>query len=160
MWYKWRIVKHINASERSFRKKIINRKFNKQDKFSMCSLIMSNSFSTPWTLACQAPLSMGFSKQEYWSGLSLPSPGDLSNPWIELLSPVLGGGFFTTEPPQKPDLTGKQYSGFSSKCINLSPFTGKQNSGQKKKNQKEQETDTHTHQRCHWPREYCSWLVL
>ena len=40
-------------------------------------------FVTLWTVACQAPLSMGFSKQEYWSGLSFPSPGDLPNPGIE-----------------------------------------------------------------------------
>ena len=37
----------------------------------------------PWTVACQAPLSMGFSRQEYWSGLSCPSPGDLPNPGIK-----------------------------------------------------------------------------
>ena len=38
---------------------------------------MSNSSATPWTVACQAPLSMGFPRQEYWSGLPFPSPGDL-----------------------------------------------------------------------------------
>ena len=56
-------------------------------------------FATPWTVALQAPLSMGFSRQEYWSGLPFPSPGDLSNPGIEpvsLLSPALSGEFFTT----------------------------------------------------------------
>ena len=60
--------------------------------------------ATPWTVACQAPLSMGFSRQEYWSGLLFPSPGDLSNTGIELqfpASPELAGGFFT-EPPEKP----------------------------------------------------------
>ena len=46
-------------------------------------------FATPWTVTCQAPLSMGFSKQEYWSGLSFPSPGDLPNPGIEPRSPTL-----------------------------------------------------------------------
>ena len=40
-------------------------------------------FATPWTVACQAPLSMRFSRQEYWSGLSFPPPGDLPNPGIE-----------------------------------------------------------------------------
>ena len=40
-------------------------------------------FATPWTVAYQAPLSMGFSRQEYWSGLSFSSPGDLPNPGIE-----------------------------------------------------------------------------
>ena len=43
---------------------------------------------TPWTVACQAPLSMGFSRQEYWSGLPFPSPGDLPNPGIEPGSPA------------------------------------------------------------------------
>ena len=44
---------------------------------------------TPWTVACQAPLSMGFSRQEYWTGLPFPSPGDLPNPGIEPGSPAL-----------------------------------------------------------------------
>ena len=46
-------------------------------------------FATPWTAACQAPLSMEFSRQEYWSGLPLPSPGDLPNPGIEPGFPTL-----------------------------------------------------------------------
>ena len=46
-------------------------------------------FVTPWTVACQAPLSMGFSRQEYWSGWPFPSPGDLPNPGIEPGSPAL-----------------------------------------------------------------------
>ena len=50
----------------------------------------------------QAPLSMGFPRQEYWSGLPFPSPGDLPDPGIEPLSLALAGGFFTTEPPEKP----------------------------------------------------------
>ena len=49
---------------------------------------MSNSFMTLWTVACQAPLSMGFSWQEYWSGLPFPSTGDLPNPGIEPGSPA------------------------------------------------------------------------
>ena len=44
---------------------------------------------TPWTVACQAPRSMGFSRQEYWSGLPFPSPGDLPDPGIEPASPAL-----------------------------------------------------------------------
>ena len=59
---------------------------------------MSNSFATPWTAACQTPLSMGFARQEYWSGLPFPSPGDLPNPGIEPASPVLEGRFFTAKP--------------------------------------------------------------
>ena len=58
---------------------------------------MSDSFVTPWTVAYQAPLSMGFPRQEYWSVLPFPSPGYLSDPGIELTSPALAGRFFTTE---------------------------------------------------------------
>ena len=56
-------------------------------------------FVNLWTVAYQAPLSMGFSRQEYWSGLSGPPPGDRPNPGIELtslMSSALAGGFFTT----------------------------------------------------------------
>ena len=56
-------------------------------------------FATQWTVACQAPLSIGFFRQEYWSGLPCPSPGDLLNPGTEpqsLMSPALAGGFFIT----------------------------------------------------------------
>ena len=54
---------------------------------------------TPWTVACQAPPSMGFSRQEYWSGLPCPPPGDLPDPGIEPASLsflALAGRFFTT----------------------------------------------------------------
>ena len=53
-------------------------------------------------IARQAPLSMEFLRQEYWSGLLFPSPGDLPDPGTEPTSPALAGGFFTTEPPEKP----------------------------------------------------------
>ena len=56
-------------------------------------------FVTLWTVAHQAPLSMGFSRQEYWSGLPCPPPGDLPDPGMEsasLMSPALAGMFFTT----------------------------------------------------------------
>ena len=56
-------------------------------------------FETLWTVACHAPLSIGFSKQEYWSGLACPPPGDLPDPGIEptsLMSPALAGEFFST----------------------------------------------------------------
>ena len=49
---------------------------------------------TPWTVARQSPLPMGFSRQEYWSRLPFPSPGDLPHPGIELASPALAGRFF------------------------------------------------------------------
>ena len=57
---------------------------------------MSDSFVTPWTVACQTPLSMGFPRQGYWSWLPFPSPGDLPDLGIKLMSPELAGRFFTT----------------------------------------------------------------
>ena len=59
-------------------------------------------FATPWTVAYQAPLSMGFSRQEYWSGVPLPSPGDLPNPGTEPGSPALQTDALPSEPPGKP----------------------------------------------------------
>ena len=59
-------------------------------------------FATPWTVACQAPLSMGFSRQGYWSGLPFPSPSDLPNPGIEPGSPALQADSLLSEPPGKP----------------------------------------------------------
>ena len=59
-------------------------------------------FATPWTVACQVPLFIGFSRQEYWSGLPCAPPGDLPNPGIKPASPVspaLQVEFFSTEPP-------------------------------------------------------------
>ena len=55
------------------------------------------TLAPPWTVACQAPLSMGFSRQEYWSGLPFPSPGDLPNPGIELGSPAPQADTLPTE---------------------------------------------------------------
>ena len=68
-------------------------------KVKVKSLSHVQLFVTPWTVAYQAPRSMGFSRQEYWSGLPFPSPGDLPDPETEptsLMSPALAGGFFTT----------------------------------------------------------------
>ena len=59
-------------------------------------------FATLWTVAYQAPLSMGFSRQEYWSGLLFPSPGDHPYPGIEPGSPTLWAGALLSEPPRKP----------------------------------------------------------
>ena len=68
----------------------------------MCARVLSHFsrvrlFVALWTVACQDPLSMGFSRQEYWSGLPCPPPEDLPDPGIEpisLTSPALSGGFF------------------------------------------------------------------
>ena len=64
--------------------------------------IVYDSFGTPWTIAHQTPLSMGFSRQEYWSELPLSCPGNVPDPGIEPMSPALAGRFLTTELPGKP----------------------------------------------------------
>ena len=66
----------------------------------VCSVYQSCLTVTPWTVAPNASLSLGFPKQEYWSGLSLPFLGDYPNPGIiqaSPASPALPGGFFTNE---------------------------------------------------------------
>ena len=59
-------------------------------------------FVSPWTVACQAPPSMGFSRQEYWSGVLFPFPGDLPDPGIEYRSPTLQADSLPFEPPGNP----------------------------------------------------------
>ena len=59
-------------------------------------------FVPPWTVACQAPLSMGFSRQEQWGGLPFTSPGDLPNPGTEPRSPTLQADSLPSKPPGKP----------------------------------------------------------
>ena len=61
-------------------------------------------FVTPWTLAQQALLSIGFIKQEYWNGLPFPSSGDLPNPGIKPRSPALQGDPSLSEPPGKHNM--------------------------------------------------------
>ena len=75
-------------------------------------------FATPWTVAHQAPLSMGFFRQEYWSGFPFPSPGDLPDPGVESTSPVSAGGFFTTVPPGKSSIY-IQFSSVAQSCPTL-----------------------------------------
>ena len=78
----------------------------------VCVCVWAQSFShlwlfaTPWTIAHQAPLSMGFSRWEYWNGLLFPPPGDLPNAGIKpmrLASSALAGRFFTSAPPGNPN---------------------------------------------------------
>ena len=71
----------------------------------VCTRVKSLShvrlFATLWTVAYQAPPSMGFSRQEYWSELPFPSPGDLPDPGIEPWSPEFQADTLTSEPPGK-----------------------------------------------------------
>ena len=75
-------------------------------KVKVKSLSHVRLFGTPWTVAHQAPLSMGFSRQEYWSGLPFPSPGELPDPGTEPVSPALQANALTSEPPGKPTSVG------------------------------------------------------
>ena len=68
----------------------------------MCASMPNHFTCNLWTVACQAPLSMGFSRQEYWSGLPFPPSGDLPDPGIKPGYPALAGRLFTTGPPGKP----------------------------------------------------------
>ena len=75
-------------------------------------------FTTPWTVACQLPLSMRFLRQEYWNELPFPSPGDLPNQGIEPGSPVLQADSLPREPP------GTQNSPGKSTRVGSIPFSG------------------------------------
>ena len=66
---------------------------------------MLSHFATPWTVACQAPLSMEFARQKYWSGFSLPSPGDHPDPEIEPESAALQADSLLSESPGKSSPT-------------------------------------------------------
>ena len=72
-----------------------------------CMLSCVQLFATPWTVIYQAPLSMEFSRREYLSELPFPPPGDLPDSGTEFPSPAWTYGFFTAEPPKRPQLTPK-----------------------------------------------------
>ena len=76
--------------------KILEVKVKSVSRFSRIQL-----FATPWTTACQAPLSMGFSRQECWSGLPFPPPGDLPDSGTEPRSPALQVDSSVSEPPER-----------------------------------------------------------
>ena len=83
-------VRHDQATEQQ-------KLLGKMKKVKVKSLSRVRLFATPWTVAYQAPPSMGFSRQECWSGLPFPSPGDLPNPEIEPRSPALQADYLPSE---------------------------------------------------------------
>ena len=83
------LVENTNLEIQKAQQRIFIVKFLTQKKVKVKSLSRVRLFATPWTVAHQAPLSMGFSRQEYWSGLPFPSPGDIPDPGIEPRSPLL-----------------------------------------------------------------------
>ena len=84
----------------------------------MKSLSRVRLFVTPWTVAYQAPPSVGFSRQEYWSGVPFPSPGDLPNPGVKPRSPALQADSLLSEPPGKPHMF-YQFSSVTQSCLTL-----------------------------------------
>ena len=85
------------------------RSLGSEDPLEKEMAIHSNTIAwkTPWTVAYQAPPSMGFSRHEYWSGLLFPSPGDLPNLGIESRSPTLQADTLPSELPGKPLMSKK-----------------------------------------------------
>ena len=89
---------YLNIIKAMYDKPIANT-IGKERKLKLLSHVQL--FATPWTVAYQAPPSMGFSRQGYWSGLPFPSPGDLPDPGIEPRSPTLQADALPSEPPGK-----------------------------------------------------------
>ena len=83
-------------------------------------------FATLWTVAHQAPLSMGFSRQEYWSGLSFLLLGDLPNQGIKPRSPTLQADSLPTEPPGKPNKLTLLLLSLSRVQLSVTPWTAAQ----------------------------------
>ena len=101
-WGSTRLVDWPDATLPSIQSSQVQGKHNPENQ-SLHALLSRFScarhFATLWTIAHQAPPSMGFSRQEYWSGLPCPPPGDLPDPGVKptsLMSPTLAGEFFTT----------------------------------------------------------------
>ena len=80
----------ISKGKQNKKNSVIQKRLKaRRKRVKVKSLRRVRLFATPWTAACQAPLSMGFSRLEYWSALPFPSPGDLPNLGIEPESPAL-----------------------------------------------------------------------
>ena len=95
----WTIVKKLKES-------IVN---NNYAVLVLMLLSRVQLFATPWTVAHQAPLSMGFSRQEYWSGVPYPPPGDPPNPGMEARSSTLQADSLPSEPSRKPPKNNYNY---------------------------------------------------
>ena len=93
-------INHLTFSEISESPSIFQMYLPITTLVNTCILSRVQLFVTPWIIALQAPLFIGFFRQDYWNVLPVPSPGDLPNPGIEPTSPA--GIFFTSVPPGKP----------------------------------------------------------
>ena len=92
---------HITEKPYSPLSRILSSSRTKIMKVKVKLLSCVQFFVIPWTVACPAPLSMGFSRTECWSGLPFPSPGDLPNLGIKAGSPILQVDSLPSEPPGK-----------------------------------------------------------
>ena len=112
IWWKWHSYKiagfnlsWISFNNLFFIELLLNYAIVELRIAELCCTVLLLSrvwlFTTPWTVARQAPLSMGFSRQEDWSGFPCPPPGDLPNPGMELRSPTLQEDSLPTELPGK-----------------------------------------------------------
>ena len=112
----WRTVQYHVLKRRKNNLKTALTSERKERKLKSLSCIQL--FGTPWTVAHQAPLSVGFSRQEYWSGVPFPSPGDLLDPGIKPGSPTLQADALPSEPPGKPKSHSKhQFFSWFNKAI-------------------------------------------
>ena len=94
-FYYVRATESISSEKHLFNK--LHNRWNVKVLVTELCLILG----TPWTIACQAPLSMGFSRQEYWSELQCPPPGDLLEPGMESRSLALQADSLLSKPPKK-----------------------------------------------------------
>ena len=108
------------------------------------SLSRVRLFATPWTIAYQAPLSMGFSRKECWSGLPFYSPGDLPDPGIEPRSPALRADALPSEPPGKLENV-VQFSSVAQSCSTLCDSMNRSTPGLPVHHQLPEFTQTHVH---------------
>ena len=115
------LLKHESVSQAFvfLRHSILKGRDNAVERRYMCQLLSRvRLFATPWTVARQAPSSMGFSMdEEYGSGLPFPSPGDLPDPGIEPRSPASQADYLSSEPLGKPRPRGARISCSSNKNI-------------------------------------------
>ena len=96
------LASHLSRSLQNFKFHLISRNFNLNQHEKCQSLSCVQLFVTPWTVSCQAPLSMGFFRQEYWSRLPFPPPGYPPDPGIKPGSLALQADSLPPEPPGKP----------------------------------------------------------
>ena len=115
-------------------------------KVKVKSLSRVRLFATPWTLAYQAPPSMGFSRQEYWSGLPFPSPGDLPNPGIKPRSLTLQADALPSEPQEFAHRSTKTFSSVTQSCPTLCDPMNHSMPGLPVHRQLPEFTQTHVHQ--------------